>query len=45
MGPIQTSQSSEDKNLTHALKLKGFAMDFKEALEIKLPGWNSDISK
>lgn len=45
MDPIQTSQSSEDKNLRHALKLKSFARDFKEALEIKLPGWNSDISK
>ena len=45
MDPIQTSLSSEDKNLRHALKLKSFARDFKEALEIKLPGWNSDISK
>ena len=31
--------------MRHALKLKSFARDFKEALEIKLPGWNSDISK
>ena len=45
MDPIQTSQSSEGKNLRHVLKLKTFARDFKEALEIKLPGWNSDISK
>ena len=43
MDPIQTSQSSEDKNLRHSLKLKSFARDFKEALEIN--GWNSDISK
>ena len=39
------SQLSEDKKLRHALKLKSFARDFKEALEIKLPCWNSDISK
>ena len=45
MDPIQTSLSSVVKNLRHALKLKSFARDFKEALEIKLPGWNSDISK
>ena len=45
MDPIQTSQPPEDKNLSHALKLKSFARDFKEALEIKLPDWNSDISK
>ena len=45
MDPIQTSQSSEDKKLRHALKLKSFARDFKEALEIKLSGWNFDISK
>ena len=45
MDPIQTSQSSKDKNLRHALKLKSFARDFKEALKIKMPGWNSDISK
>ena len=45
MDPIQTSQSSEDKNLRHSLKLKSFSSDFKEALEIKLPGWNFDISK
>ena len=45
MDPIQTSQSSEDKNLRHALNLKSFARDFKEALEIKLPGWNYDLSK
>ena len=45
MDPIQTSQSSEGKNLGHALKFKTFARDFKEALEIKLPGWNHDISK
>ncbi|XP_048547814.1 uncharacterized protein LOC125549526 [Triticum urartu] len=45
MDPIQSSQLSEDKNLRHSLKLKSFSRDFKEALEIKLPGWNSDISK
>ena len=45
MDPIQTSQSSEDKNLRQSLKLKSFARDFKEALEIKMPGWNYDISK
>ena len=45
MDPIQTSQSLEEKKLRHALKLKSFARDFKEALEIKLPDWNSDISK
>ena len=45
MDPIQTSQSTQDKNLRHSLKLKSFARDFKEALEIKLPGWNYDISK
>ena len=39
MDPIQTSQSLEEKNLRHALKLKSFARDFKEALEIKLPGF------
>ena len=44
MDPIQTSQSLEEKKLRHALKLKSFARDFKEALEIKLPGWNYDIS-
>ena len=45
MDPIQSSQSSEDKNLRHSLKVKNISRDFKEALEIKLPGWNSDISK
>ena len=45
MNPIQTSQSSEDKNLRQSLKLKSFARDFKEALEIKMPGRNYDISK
>ncbi|XBI97516.1 hypothetical protein VPH35_017862 [Triticum aestivum] len=45
MDPIQTSQPAEDKNLRHSLKLKSFARDFKEALEIKMPGWNYDISK
>ena len=45
MDPIQTSQSTQDKNLRHSLKLKSFARDFKEALEIKMPGWNYDISK
>ena len=45
MDRIQTSQLSEDKKLRHALKLKSFVRDFKEALEIKLPGWNFDISK
>ena len=45
MDLIQTSQSSEDENLRHALKLRSSARDFKEALEIKLPGWNFDISK
>ena len=45
MDPIQTSQSSEDKNLRQSLKLKSFARDFKEALEIKMSGWNYDISK
>ena len=45
MDRIQTSQSLEEKKLRHALKLKSFARDFKEALEIKLPGWNYDISK
>ena len=45
MDPIQTSQSLEEKKMRHALKLKSFARDFKEALEIKLPGWNYDISK
>ena len=45
MDLIQSSQSSEDKNLRHLLKLKSFSRDFKEALEIKLSGWNSDISK
>ena len=45
MDPIQTSQSLEEKSLRHALKSKGFARDFKEALEIKLPGWNYDLSK
>ena len=45
MDPIQTSQSLEEKKLRHALKLKSFARDFKEALEIKMPGWNYDISK
>ena len=45
MDPIQTSQSSEEKNWRQSLKLKSFARDFKEALEIKMPGWNYDISK
>ena len=38
-------KSLEEKNLRHALKLKSFARDFKEALEIKLPGWNYDLFK
>ena len=45
MDPIQSSQSLEDKNLRHSLKLKSFSRDFKEALEIKLPEWKFDISK
>ena len=45
MDPIQTSQSSEDKILRHALKLKSFAREFKKALKIKQPGYHSDISK
>ena len=45
MDPIHTSQSSKNKKLRHVVKLKSFAREFNDALEIKQPGWNSDISK
>lgn len=45
LDPIHTTQSSEMKILRHLVKLKSFAREFKEALEIKQPGWHFDISK
>ncbi|KAM3299946.1 hypothetical protein ACQJBY_041113 [Aegilops geniculata] len=45
LDPIRTTQTTEMKILRHLVKLKSFAREFKEALEIKQPGWHSDISK
>ena len=45
LDPIHTTQLLEMKILRHLVKLKSFARKFKEALEIKQPGWHSDISK
>ena len=42
---IRTIQTTEMKILRHLVKLKSFAREFKEAFEIKQPGWHSDISK
>ena len=45
LDPIHTTQPLEMKILRHLVKLKGFAREFKEALEIMQPGRHSDISK
>ncbi|XP_048571910.1 uncharacterized protein LOC125552440 isoform X2 [Triticum urartu] len=45
LDPIRTTQMTEMKILKHLVKLKSFAREFKETLEIKQPGWHSDISK
>ena len=45
LDPIHTTQMPEMKILRHLVKFKSFAREFKKALEIKQPGWHSDISK